>query len=80
MTRRRALLAVRSHQLRQEQAAALKAREAETPPATPDEPEVDALAAEFEELFGRKPGNMKPETMAARIAAEKDDADNDDAE
>lgn len=72
MSRRRALLQVRSHQARLE--AAAPEREVETPPAAKD------LAAEYEELFGKKPGNMKPETMAERIAAKKDDAKDDDAE
>lgn len=37
-----------------------------------DELDRDALAAEYERIFDKKPGNMKPETIAARIAEHGD--------
>ena len=76
MIRRRAILMVRSHQARLERAAM---KEQEAQPAPPAEPDRDALAAEYEERFGRKPGNMKLETIAARLA-EDEAAEDDDAE
>lgn len=73
MSRRRAILAVRSHQARLE--AAQEHQEAEELAPETEELDRDALAAEYEDVFGKPPrSNMKTETIAARIA-ENDDAD-----
>lgn len=49
-------------------------------PATkePADAELDAARAEYEELFGAKPGNMKLETLQDKIAKKK--AENDAAQ
>lgn len=84
MTRRRAIFAARFHLARMAEVAARHEEEAEAVKPAPaknktPEPEVvevdldrEELAAQYEELFGKKPGNMKPETIAARIAEHGD--------
>lgn len=80
MIRRRAILMVRSHQARLERAAMNEQEAQPAPPAETEDLDRDALAAEYEERFGRKPGNMKTETIAARLAEDDEAEEDDDAE
>ncbi len=62
----------------QEAAQAEKQKPATTAPAEPEsaaDSERDALAAEYEERFGKKPGRMNTETIRDKLEAAGEDGD-----